>query len=383
MRILSIMPFSPPSREYGGAERQVHSLHRGLLAHGVDIHVLADIALVGKQYQEFEGVHVWGASFPDLTSNPLRPGNLKLWTAWQSVRKLVHSQVPRPDIIQAVTFRQPAMIGSWLAKSLDLPWVARLAASGTYGDFAFAKSNWLTRMMLPKMVRSVSRVIALDAETRREAVASGVSDHRIEIIRNAVLLQGAVQGRRRGESGFLFVGRLARQKRVACLLEAYSRLLQSNTSSPELVIAGDGDQRASLESAAARMGIASRCSFLGQVSGPEDALAEAACLINPSESEGFPNAVLEALAYGVPVLLSDIPVHRDIATAVGMQDFLFAVGDASELARKMNQFLLLDTHAKEILAERCKKYAAPFSPAVRDAAYLGMYRRVLSERRDV
>ena len=70
MRILSILPFSPPSIAVGGAELQMHSLHKRLVARGVDVHVLADISVVGKPFQVFEGVNVWGVSFPVLTAHP-------------------------------------------------------------------------------------------------------------------------------------------------------------------------------------------------------------------------------------------------------------------------------------------------------------------------
>lgn len=88
MRILSILPFSPPSRSFGGAERQMHSLHRGLKAKGVDVQVLAGISAVEQRYQVFEGIPVWGVSFPVLTSSPFRPGNLKFWLAWRGRRQL-------------------------------------------------------------------------------------------------------------------------------------------------------------------------------------------------------------------------------------------------------------------------------------------------------
>ena len=48
MKILSILPFSPPSSLIGGAERQIYSMHKGLRARGIDLHVLAEISNVGK-----------------------------------------------------------------------------------------------------------------------------------------------------------------------------------------------------------------------------------------------------------------------------------------------------------------------------------------------
>src|SRR5450631_2411979 len=116
MRVLSILPFSPPGKTQGGAELQKHSLHKGLIRRGIEVHVLADICQVGKLYQEHEGVSVWGAPFPVLTSHPLRPGNLKIWRAWREIRRIVTSLVPAPlDIIQVTTFRQPALLGYCLA----------------------------------------------------------------------------------------------------------------------------------------------------------------------------------------------------------------------------------------------------------------------------
>jgi glycosyltransferase involved in cell wall biosynthesis len=379
MRILSILPFSPPSAQYGGAERQMHSLHKGLQAKGVDIHVLADIAAVRQCYQVVEGIPVWGVPFPVLTSHALRPGNFKLWKAWRSIRKTVFTQIPRPDLIQVSTFRQPAMIGHWLANRMNLPWVVRMACSGSHGDLQFAGSNWLSRRELPKIVRSVSGVVALDAVTRQEAIKSGVPADRIEIISNAPVLRRAPNNLIERRS-LVFIGRLAHQKRIDSLLVAYALLREISDEVPPLVIAGGGQERDRLEELAGQLDIAGRCSFLGDVPGPEDVLDSACCFINPSESEGLPNAVLEALAFGVPVILSDIPVHRELAAAVGMEEFLFPVGDSDALARKLRRFLSLESLERQTLRQRCNEYGRQFTPGFRDRAYMNLYQRILAAR---
>lgn len=380
MRILSILPFSPPSAQYGGAERQMHSLHKGLMANGVDVQVLADISVVGHRYQAFEGVPVWGVPFPVLTSNPLRPGNLKFWMAWRAICHTVLTQIPRPDLIQVTTFRQPAMVGHWLAIRMNLPWVVRMACSGSHGDLQFAGSNWLSRRELPKMVRSISGVVALDSVTRQEAIKSGVPADRIEIISNAPVLRKAPNNLIERRS-LVFIGRLAQQKRLDSLLFAYAQLREiGDEVPPPLVIAGGGPERDRLEELAGQLEIAGRCSFLGDVPGPEDVLDGACCFINSSESEGLPNAVLEALAFGVPVILSDIPVHRELATAVGMEDFLFPVGDSHALAGKLRRFLSLESVERQTLRQRCNEYGQQFTPAFRDRAYMNLYQRILAAR---
>jgi glycosyltransferase involved in cell wall biosynthesis len=100
MRILSILAYSPPSAHYGGAERQMHSLHKGLLKQGADVQVLADISRVASEYQKYEGVSIWGVPFPTTTSNPLVPGNIQFYRNWRKMLKLIRQKIAPIDLIQ-------------------------------------------------------------------------------------------------------------------------------------------------------------------------------------------------------------------------------------------------------------------------------------------
>ena len=227
-------------------------------------------------------------------------------------------------------------------------------------------------------MRSISRVVALDAITQQEAIHAGVPAERIEIIPNAILLRRAPNALTEPRS-IVFIGRLAQQKRIESLMIAYEQLLETIHEAPQLLIAGGCAEKTTLEELAGQLEIAGQYKFLGNVPEPEDVLEDACCFVNPSESEGLPNAVLEALAFGVPVLLSDIPVHRELATAVGMEDFLFPVGNAQALAFKLRNFLELQDKDKNNLRQRCAEYAQRFKVEIRDDAYLGMYRTLLNQ----
>ena len=110
-----------------------------------------------------------------------------------------------------------------------------------------------------------------------------------------------------GRSRILYVGRLTALKGMPVLLEAMVELLAS-APDVELVVIGDGPDRADFEQEAQRLGVASSVSFRG-VRSPEEvaeALASSDVFVLPSFAEGVPVSLMEALAAGVPVVATPV-----------------------------------------------------------------------------
>ena len=386
MRILSILAYSPPSQIYGGTERQMHSLHKGLISRGVDVQVLADIVQVRAPYQRFEEVPVWGTSFPRLTCSVMHPLNIKFWLDLHIMLRLVKSKIAPVDLIQLTPLREPALYAQWLSRHLNTRWIARIACSGAYGDFHYMSGNWLTKRRLSDLVDSCSTAVVLDDETRKEALNGGFSKDKVVLISNSLVLErfpSIEEAQHIPEKGvILYVGRLSQQKRLESLVKAYGickslSIRERNRTLPPLNLIGGGDHDP-LKKLAQQWGVQNDVYFHGQQLNPERFLPDAICFINPSESEGFPNAVLEACAFGVPVILSDIPVHRKIAAAVGMEDFVFPAGDERGLSEKLLAFLNLTKEQMMSKRIRCAEYAQKRSCQFRDDAYLALYEKVLN-----
>src|SRR3569832_2195721 len=107
------------------------------------------------------------------------------------------------------------------------------------------------------------------------------------------------------ERFLLGVGRLSQQKRWDRRTDAIPGVAERET---QLVILGEGEQRPALERQVESLGLRSRVDLPGYAPDPQPALARAAALVLPSDFEGVPGVMQEALALGTPVIATDSSV---------------------------------------------------------------------------
>lgn len=155
----------------------------------------------------------------------------------------------------------------------------------------------------------------------------------------------------------LYVGRLSVEKGVATLLRALSTLARSGFQPrAHLTLAGDGPARAELEALARELGCADMVTFAGQLerSALAAELARADLCVQPSLTEGFSKAWLDAMAYGLPVLASDVGAAR-VVIGDDERGWLVPPGDAAALADALRRLSTasLDWPA---LRRRCRAY---------------------------
>lgn len=116
----------------------------------------------------------------------------------------------------------------------------------------------------------------------------------------------AAARRRTKEHRLVAVGRLVPQKGYDLLIESFASLADAHPDW-NLVIYGEGPARASLESRIGKLGLTNRVSLLGFRKDIEAVLDNADLFVHPSRFEGYPNALIEALAAGCAVVASACP----------------------------------------------------------------------------
>ncbi len=177
----------------------------------------------------------------------------------------------------------------------------------------------------------------------------GFRPEAIQMIRNGIPARNPVAGRTawRKQLGLApdsfvscMVANLSRHKDHVTLLKAWREVLdRSGDSRAVLLLAGrfDGTEKV-LHQLCEELGIPDQVRFLGKVDDVDGLLDAVDLFVYSSRSEGIPNAVLEAMAAGLPVVATDIPGIREAAGPEG-SGFLALVGDHRVFADRILLFL--------------------------------------------
>ncbi|MGC2525608.1 MAG: glycosyltransferase, partial [Stellaceae bacterium] len=186
-------------------------------------------------------------------------------------------------------------------------------------------------------------LVAVSSGLRDRLAALGARPDRVRVLRNGVDLAqfrpGDRAAARRGlgltRPTLLAVGNLVALKRHKLMVEALALLPET-----DLVIVGDGPQRGAIEALARQRGIPDRVRLLGRL--PQERLAQiyqaADLLLLVSTHEGWPNVLLESMACGTPVVVSEIAGIADIV-ATPAAGLVVAAVTAQRLAAAISDLL--------------------------------------------
>lgn len=156
----------------------------------------------------------------------------------------------------------------------------------------------------------------------------------------------------------VYVGRLSPEKGVHNLIRAVAELRQTGRQpAPEVLLIGDGPQRSALEALVNDLGLGAFFTFTGQLERLYllDYMAQADVCVQPSLTEGFSKAWLEALMCGLPVLTTDVGSARSIVGQDGERGWVVSPDNVPALVNAL-QRLLTTSFDWPALRHRCRDY---------------------------
>jgi glycosyltransferase involved in cell wall biosynthesis len=213
-------------------------------------------------------------------------------------------------------------------------------------------------------LRKAAHIFTPSAYLRELAIGWGVVPDRVSVLPNPTppLPRLRPRGVLRGELGFtrptlVFAGRLGPQKSLRVALEALAK-----TDGVDLVIAGDGAERESLERAVDELGLRDRVRFEGAQprSRVLELFAAADASVLSSSWENFPHTVVEALAVGTPVIATATGGVAEVVRD-GENGLLVPVGDVDALAAAIARYLA-DGALQERLRASATASVAAYAP---------------------
>jgi len=297
-----------------GAERQAFLQGTELVRRGHEVHVVTQSAshavdLPRDECVEGIRIHRW--------IEPIRRGPLFGLTfvssALRALRRL-RRQFPF-DVIHTHQALWESITAGLARKTIGAPTLLQPASSGFYGE---AEELARTRgfALLRRFATANTAFAAISADIEREWLELGVSPDRLHRTASGVDTRRffpppeADRACRSGPPRAIFTGRLHPQKNLDVLIDAWREVAKRSEARLELL--GDGPERARLERRIADAGLSGRIELPGRSEDPAERLRHADLFLLPSVAEGMSNSLLEAMATGLPCLVSRIGGNVDL-----------------------------------------------------------------------
>jgi glycosyltransferase involved in cell wall biosynthesis len=321
----------------GGKEKQVHLLANELKRQGVDVSALS-YEHNGNHTQSHDNITVYR-----VKNGAMAPLLFLMRLIYLRVNfKILH--IHTPSRIGHIM----AFMGFMLGYRVVFLFPGERTIDNVSGSAIY---YWRITIRLAKLL------VVLEEKTQNTLISSWKVDkakiflasNGVEVLKNKKQIAGKT-------IKLLFVGRLVKLKRCSDLIKACSNLNNRNIKW-QLDIVGNGPLMDSLQIMTKQLGTVDKINFHGYQSDVLKYMKDADVLVLPSETEGMSNALLEAMAIGLPIICTDVGAAKNMIGKQG-EKYLIKPYDIIALSNKITIFAENPTLLKEYgayLFERCKR----------------------------
>ncbi len=302
------------ARDFGGGEHWTILTAGGLSEHG---HQVLLLGRSGSTYQN--RVNQAGLQYMSVPAGP----DYNPITILYLLRIFLYF---RPDVL-IVSHNKDVRNGAVAALFLGIPVLHR-------NGFPILKDTWRHRLTY-----ALTNRIITNSQRIRDQYADipWIDPNTIDVVPNGIDPPETIRDKQQVRSNLnlaqdafivMFAGRLTTTKHVDDLITAMK--LMPETSSVRLAVMGDGPEAESLKQQAANLVTSNRVVFLGYHDDAADKLMAADLVILPSDDEGMPNTLMEAMVRKIPVAatpVGDVPYLLD----EGKAGWLFPVGSPEKI----------------------------------------------------
>lgn len=377
---------------FAGAEQQCLRLSRVLLARGLEPHVLTSRSKPDTPAEEvMDGVPItrlWSDVPPQHGGRHI----LSSLSWMHKVNRWITDRRDQIDLVHCHHAKLNALVAVHAATKIGVPSIVKLGSAGPNFDFlSLEKKRFFYGQMAANVVRKkASAFIGISDEMMHDLAEYGIEEERRVLIPNGVEMptrSGAERAesaaRIRAEIGAdaetrvaVFAGRMEKQKNVDTLLKAFGKIIAEGQVG-KLVLLGDGALMEEHQKLAAELGLGDAVVFAGRVENVEDYLAAADLFVLPALAEGMSNAVLEAMAEGVPQVASEVSGNTDLIVH-GETGWLYGPPqDVDALAQVLGEAFAATPERLAAMAEATRKSARDtFSIEAVAARYCDFYQQL-------
>jgi glycosyltransferase involved in cell wall biosynthesis len=364
MRITVVLNGFFYATQAGGTELFAYTLAKGLAERGHQVSLLCYASRGGAGRPRINNFKLY--------TSPLRGLEGQLFM----VANLARS---RPDVCVGVSSNSlfPVLLYSFLGRArCFVCWTG----SDAYSLSGLVKTRGvkalLSRLLLFRAVRNRFRHLVLSRNMWEVLKSKGVMTEKLFVVPTAVDNRFLSVVRSPQALVIGYVGRLESVKGCDVLLVAFSRILR-NYPSARLIMVGDGTLRNELTRLSKSLGLENSVEFTGFVPFPEipSYLSRFSILVLPSRSEGMPNALLQAMAAGLPVVATRVGGIPEIVED-HVEGLLVEPNSPDDLAKAINELMSSESLCLT-LGQNAKAKAANYS----DDRIIRIYESLLFEPR--
>lgn len=330
MRILHVIPGLAWDC---GASRQLCNISQELVRMGHQV----DIAYFFGKLPE-------GIDLPSVNIHHINAKNahdpLIIWRLLRLLKSI------NPNIIQT-WFLQVDIFGGIVARLSKTPWIIREPGSGM-GYTSYWKNRlrfWLAKKVDAVVVNSIAGKQYWDDNSSVKCCKVIRNGSRLDTVKEDLDIPFVRTSTGENSKTVLYVGRMEEVKNLSVMLSAISKVMEDAPITAILV--GEGSERSKLEEQARQAGIDDYVRFTGAMPNAKviALMRQVDMLLFVSRHEGFPNAVVEAMGCCCPLVVSDIPAHREF---LDEQSALFVNPDnVDEISIAIRNCLHFAVEAKE------------------------------------